>query len=174
MQSGKHLYNINFCGKGFSRKKWNLFFFRFVIQIFWSDRSSQASKRPRGKIVIQVIVSTLEEHWTSQLTNISFAKKSFCRIFYHCHILLEDDQVGVRAWKWIFFSIWVFFHKHLRITGLQGKGKGEGISLTPQYYFHLLYRHLDISRAIAARSLSLHIASSRARIRNLWFRSASR
>ena len=28
-----------------------------------------------------------------------------------------------------FFSIWVFFHEHSRITGLQGKG--EGISLTP-------------------------------------------
>ena len=28
-----------------------------------------------------------------------------------------------------FFSIWVFFHNHSRITGLQGKG--EGISLAP-------------------------------------------
>ena len=31
----------------------------------------------------------------------------------------------------IFFSIWVFFHEHSRITGLQGKG--EGISLTPHH-----------------------------------------
>ena len=68
--------------------------------------------------------------------------------------------------KWIFFSIWVFFHDHSRITGLQGKG--EGISLTPHYHFHPLHRHLDISRAITAESLPLHIASSRTRTGNLW------
>ena len=43
-----------------------------------------------------------------------------------------------------FFSAWVFFHDHSRITGLQGKGRG--ISLTPHYTFHLLHRHLDISQ----------------------------
>ena len=42
-----------------------------------------------------------------------------------------------------FFSIWVFFHEHSRITGLQEKG--EGISLTPHYHFHPLHRQLDIS-----------------------------
>ena len=71
-----------------------------------------------------------------------------------------------------FFSIWVFFHKHSRITGLQGKG--EGISLTPHYHFHPLHRQLDISRAITAESSPRHIASSRTRIGNLWFPSASR
>ena len=59
----------------------------------------------------------------------------------------------------IFFSIWVFFYEHSRITGLQGKG--EGISLTPHYHFHLLHRHLDISRAITLESSPLHIASNR-------------
>ena len=68
--------------------------------------------------------------------------------------------------KWIFFSIWVFFHDHSRITGLQGKG--EGISLTPHYHFHPLHRHSYISRAITAESLPLHIASSRTRTGNLW------
>ena len=71
-----------------------------------------------------------------------------------------------------FFSMWVFFHEHSRITGLQGKG--EGISLTPHYHFHPLHRHLDISRAITAESSPLHIASSRTRTGNLWFPSASR
>ena len=66
-----------------------------------------------------------------------------------------------------FFFIWVFFHEHSRITGLQGKG--EGISLTPHYHFHPLHRHLDISRAIAAGSSPLHIASSRTQTGNLWF-----
>ena len=43
------------------------------------------------------------------------------------------DQMNERNEKsyfwFIFFSIWVFFYEHSRITGLQGKG--EGISLTP-------------------------------------------
>ena len=71
----------------------------------------------------------------------------------------------------LFFSIWVFFHEHWRITGLQ---KGEGISLIPQYHFHQLHRHLEISRRITAESSSLHIASSRTRTGNLWFLSPSR
>ena len=71
-----------------------------------------------------------------------------------------------------FFSIWVFFHDHSQITGLQGKG--EGISLTPRYYFHPLYRHLDIIRAISAESSLLHIASSQTGTGNLWFPSTSR
>ena len=70
------------------------------------------------------------------------------------------------------YSIWVFSHDHSRITGLQGKG--EGISSTPNYHFHPLHRHLDISRAITAESSRLHIASSRTRTGNLWFPSASR
>ena len=52
-----------------------------------------------------------------------------------------------------FFSIWVFFHEHSRITGLQGKR--ECISLTPHYHFHRLHRHLGISRAITVESSPL-------------------
>ena len=81
---------------------------------------------------------------------------------------VHDDSVNVR----VFFSIWVFFHEHSRITGLQGKE--EGISLTPHYHFHPLHRHLDISRAITAESSPLRIASSRTRTGNLWFSSAKR
>ena len=71
-----------------------------------------------------------------------------------------------------FFSIWIFFHEHSQFTGQQGKG--EGIYLTPLYHFHPLHRHLDISRAITAKSSPLHIAGSRTRTGNLWFPSASR
>ena len=39
-------------------------------------------------------------------------------------------------------------------TGLQGKG--ESISLTPQYHFHSIHRHLDISWAIIAE-ISPHL-----------------
>ena len=58
----------------------------------------------------------------------------------------------------LFVSIWLFFHEHSRIKGLQGKG--EGISLTPHYHFHPLHRHLDISWAITAESSLLHIEVS--------------
>ena len=68
-----------------------------------------------------------------------------------------------------FFSIGVFFHDHSQITGLQGKG--EGISLTPHYYYHPLHRHLDISRAITAENSALHIGSSRTRTGTFGFRS---
>ena len=71
-----------------------------------------------------------------------------------------------------FFSIWIFFHEHSRFMGQQGKG--EGIYLTPLYHFHLLHRHLDISRAITAESSPLHIAGSQTQTGNLWFPSASR
>ena len=70
------------------------------------------------------------------------------------------------------FSFWVFFfHEHSRFTGQQGKG--EGIYLTPLYHFHLLHRHLDISRAVTAESSPLHI-SSRTRTRNLRFSRVNR
>ena len=64
-----------------------------------------------------------------------------------------------------FFFIWVLFHKHSRITGLQGKG--EGIPLTPHY------RHLDISWTITAETSPLDIANSRTQTGHLWFPSAS-
>ena len=51
--------------------------------------------------------------------------------------LAHYEQVWLN--DFFFFSILVFFHEHSRMTGLQGKG--EGISLTPHYHFHPLYRH---------------------------------
>ena len=57
-----------------------------------------------------------------------------------------------------FFCLWVFFDNHSRIAGLQRKG--EGISLTPQYHFHPLHGHLDISLAITAESLPLRIGTA--------------
>ena len=70
-----------------------------------------------------------------------------------------------------FFSLWVFFHNHSRIIGLQGKG--EDISLTPHYHCHPLHKQLDISGAITAGSSPLHIGSSRTQTGNIWFPSAS-
>ena len=57
---------------------------------------------------------------------------------------LFDFLLFVKNWPWevVFFCIWVFFHEHSQFTGQQGKG--EAISLSPLYHFHLLHRHLDI------------------------------
>ena len=73
----------------------------------------------------------------------------------------------------VFFSMWAFFHEHSS-TNHKTAGEGEGISLTPHYHFHRLHRHLDISRAITAESLPLHIASCQTRTGNLSFPGASR
>ena len=71
-----------------------------------------------------------------------------------------------------FFSVWVFFHSHSRIIGLQEKG--EDTSLTPHYHFHPLQKHLNISRVVTAESSPLHIGSSSwTRTGNLWFPSES-
>ena len=56
------------------------------------------------------------------------------------------------------FFYQVVFDDHSQITGLQGKG--EGISLTPHYHFHLLHRHLDIIQAITAESSPQNIGST--------------
>ena len=71
-----------------------------------------------------------------------------------------------------FLSGFFFFHEHSRFTGQQGKR--EGIYLTPLYHFHLLHRHLGISRTVTAETSPLHIASSWTRTWNLRFSSASR
>ena len=84
-----------------------------------------------------------------------------------------QEIVGCQAnFVFFFFSIWVFFYEHSRITGLQGKG--EGISLTPHNRLHLLHRHLAISRAITAESSPLHITSSLIRTGSLLIPSANR
>ena len=89
------------------------------------------------------------------------------------NLFCQNLMVALNVFVFLFFfSIWVFFHKHSRFTGQQGKG--EGIYLTPLYHFHLLHRHLDISRAITAESSPLHIAGSRTRTGNLWLPSTSR
>ena len=85
---------------------------------------------------------------------------------------LEQTKSNSKYLIGYFFSIWVFFHNHSRITRLQGKG--EDISLIPHYHFHLLHRHLDISQTITAESSPPHISNSRTRTGNLWFPSVSR
>ena len=90
----------------------------------------------------------------------------------HVSKYLHSNIYLLSFFLYLFFSLWVFFREHSRFTGLQGKG--EGISLTPHYHFHLLQGHLDVSMTIPAGSSHLRIASSRTRTGNLWFLNASR
>ena len=101
-----------------------------------------------------ILIITLNHYYYQVLKNF------FCYYcyFYHHYQYHYYNYVSIHHH---FFSIWVFFHEHSRITGLQGKG--EGIPLSPRDHFQLLHRHLDISRAITAESSPLHIASSRTR-----------
>ena len=68
-----------------------------------------------------------------------------------------------------FFSSFCFTNIH-ETHDCRVRGR---ISLTPHYHFYPFYRHLDISRAITAKSSPLHIPSSRTQTRNLCFPSAS-
>ena len=70
-------------------------------------------------------------------------KKLYNNFHWNCYIVFS-------VYFFFFIYMWVFFHEHSRIAGLQGKG--EGISFTPHYYFHPLHRHLDISWAITAET----------------------
>ena len=55
-------------------------------------------------------------------------------------------------------------------TNHRTEWKEKDISLFPDYHFHPHQRHLDISQAITAESLHLHIASSRIRNGTFGFR----
>ena len=131
------------------------------------------------------------QHWLAQGQKLKH-KSNVCNnvmaLFWcvHCFHIVNIYHTYFRClhfWLWtskyqlayclrdFLFSIWVFFHNHSRITGLQGKG--ERISLTHHYHFHPLHRHLDICRAITVESTHIHIGSSRNRTGNLWFPSAS-
>ena len=81
---------------------------------------------------------------------------------------MHKQRIATTSFFYVDFS----FSGHSRITGPQGKGKG--ISLTCHYHFHLLHRHLDISRTITSEDSPLHKVNNRTQTGNLWFPSASR
>ena len=102
----------------------------------------------------------LENGGTSPLT---FPPVAHLRVYSKYSWKLPSSYIGlVSSVRRFFFSIWVFFHEHLQITELPGKG--EGISLTPHYQFHPL--HWVAGRLL--QSAPLHIASCRTRTGNFW------
>ena len=91
----------------------------------------------------------------------------------NCYLKAHQQISG----KWCFFFVFFFslsgfFSRISWFTGQQGKG--EAVSLTALYYFHPLYRRLDISQVIAAKSSPLRIAGSQTQTRNIWFPIGSR
>ena len=94
-----------------------------------------------------------------------YIKTKTCRDFQFVFTSMVDTFP-----TFFFFSIRIFMTIH---ESQDCRGKGDGISLTPHYYFHPLHRHLDISRAITAESSPLHIGSSQTQTENLWLPSTS-
>ena len=129
-------------------------------------RENKVDENVERQTILEKKVQNLSEENKHLRTEVESYKKVI-------QLLTIEKSNVTNSWQYVFFfSIWVFFHEHSRITGLQGKG--EGISFTPHYHFHPLDRHLGISRAITAGSSPLHIASSRARTGNFLSPSASR
>ena len=114
-----------------------------------------------------------EWFWAHQIPTFNCSGEIWPNLYFDSLLLLKVyNKFQLKMYKGVFLSICVFFHEHSRITGMQGKG--EGISLTPHYYFHPRHRHVDIGRVITAESSPLHIASSWIRTGNFCFPSASR
>ena len=67
---------------------------------------------------------------------------------------LGTHKSSASGGMYLFFSIWVFFHKHSQFTGEQGKG--EAISSTSLYQFQLLDRH-TLNRQLQQRA---HLCTS--------------
>ena len=104
----------------------------------------------------------------------------------------ENINHTVRVFRLSFRFWWLWYHKLNNLQNMQisfflsacsfrkiddsqdSRERGRLSLLTHLYHFHLLHRHLDISRTITAESSPLHIASNRIRTENFWFPNASR
>ena len=51
-----------------------------------------------------------------------------------------------------------FYLSFLSQTFTGQQGKGDAISLSPLFHFHLLHRHFEVNQAITAERSPLHIA----------------
>ena len=68
--------------------------------------------------------------------------------------IVNSEHISPLFRVFLFFSIWVFFHNHSQIIGLQGKGE----DISPHYHFHPLHIHLDISRVITEVALHNYLS----------------
>ena len=88
------------------------------------------------------------------------------------HLPFDFEIFLLRTIEELFFFYLGFLQRTITNHRTAGEERGGGHLFNIKHLDR--YRHLDISREITAESSTLHIASSRARTRNLWFPSASR
>ena len=122
----------------------------FMWKREFSFLSYQTSNRVKEKYLSQFLQSCFP---LAEVTNNFLVSWNYGSHNSICSFKESFISRGSFDGKPISFSIWVFYHEHSRFTGQQGKG--EAISLTPLYHFHLLQRHLQhlgISRVITAES----------------------
>ena len=79
----------------------------------------------------------LGKYWPYCTRNCAMTRWLMPVLFYQASVSYFSKYFKSKFLYNIFFSIWVFFHEHSQITGLQRKG--EGICLTPHYYLHPLH-----------------------------------
>ena len=84
-----------------------------------------------------------------------------------CSSTIHQESVLRCSYNSVFFFYLAFLSRKLTIY--RTADEGEAISVYPFYHFHLLRRHLDISRVIAAENSHLRIAGSRSRTWNVLY-----
>ena len=104
--------------------------------------------------------------WSSSCFKIN---RSFCNFPKSVTTLLRFNKSDkLTLMSFFFFLSEIYFVDIHELQDCRGKGRA-----IPHYHFHPLHRHLYISWVITGESSPLHIANSRTRTGNLWFRSAS-
>ena len=93
--------------------------------VFWEDHRAFL----KGKFVC--FAHSLRHFYFSWFTLFS-TRTNFSCLFVWQMWMSKCMFFFLLLFMYYFFSIWVFFHNHLRITGLQGKG--EGISLNACFF----------------------------------------
>ena len=138
---------------------WNKFFYKHqanLVQprlcLIWNLIFSKSTQPPPMILCLRFYLEQAFFFWYIRILLKSFS-------FWDIENVKSKSQprYAYKLYGYYFFSNWVFFYEHLR-----------------NYHLHPLHRHLDISRAITAETLPLHIASSWTWNGNLWLLSANR
>ena len=148
--------------------------------LHWNESSwKELSNKSRDNLFPVLVVEIFKVE-TGEIVTKYFEKGHVGR-----HKRLKRIWIGFFHPK--FPSFFFFFLSRFSLTTIHESqecrrrkgGGGEGgehffSSSLPLPSTHPLHRHLDINWAVTAKSLPLHIGSSRTRIGDLWFPSASR
>ena len=121
----------------------------FLVEVFAETLNIKSyqprQKHCRGSAQTKCIFIVTSEFYMPRQKMLKFEGCGFC---FSCIFICKFQSLcnlpvtllflfGLKCLD--FFSIWVLFHEHSWFTGQQQKG--EAISLTLLYHFHLLHRH---------------------------------